>query len=108
MWYRSWGQVNAVQNDCLSFPFRTFSAQLTGLEDGQYEIHYYYHGATSGMSTNGTAMNDLAGGSAEALTAQGTNWDIATGVTVTGGQMNIFDATCGSDGLSGIQLVRVP
>jgi hypothetical protein len=99
---------DAVVNDDLFFPPEAFSATLTGLLDGQYDVYFYYHGATAGMSVNGTAMNNLAGGSADALEDQGTNWDVTTGVTVTGGTLTITDANGGTDGLSGIQLVHVP
>lgn len=99
---------DAVLNRFL-FPPEAFSATLTGLEDGQYDLYYYYHSATSGMTVNGTAMNNLAGGSPDALEEQGTNWDVTRGVTVTGGTLTITDADGNPDeGLSGIQLVHVP
>lgn len=100
---------DAVVNDD-DPPFGSaFSATLTGLQDGQYDVYYYNHSATSGMSVNGTAMNNLAGGSPDALEDRGTNWDVTTGVTVTGGTLTIIDADGGFfDGLSGIQLVHVP
>ena len=98
---------DAVVNE-MGPPGTAFSAALTGLQDGQYEVHYYYHNSTSGMTINGVAMNDLAGGSADSFTAQGTNWDVATGVTVTGGTLTITDDGAGLEGLSGIQVVHLP
>lgn len=97
---------DAVVND----PFGpAFSATLRGLPDGRYRVYYYYYSATSGMSVNGTAMNNLAGGSPDALEAQGTNWDVTSGVKVTGGTLTIIDADGGLlEGLSGLQLVHAP
>lgn len=97
---------DSVVNNTLSFPSVAFSVTMTGLQDGQYDVYYYFHGATSGMSMNSTAMTDLSGGSADALGLQGTNWNVMTGVTVIGGTLTITDADGGMDGLSGIQLVR--
>ena len=99
---------DAVVNDSLLPPFTPFSATLTGLANGQYDVYYYFYGATSGLTVNGTAMNNLAGGSADALGAQGTNWDVTRGVSVTAGTLTITDTSAtDSNGLSGIQLVRV-
>ena len=87
-----------------------FSVALTGLQDGQYTVYYYSNsGGISGMTINGTATNNLAGVSgADSLGVQGTNWDIATGVTVTSGTLTITDTSLDNDGLSGIQLSRMP
>lgn len=85
-----------------------FSAALSSLQDGEYEVHYYFYHTASGMTMNEIAMNDLAGGSADGLTAQGTNWDVVTGVTVTGGTLTIMDDGAGFEGLSGIQVVHLP
>lgn len=81
-----------------------FSASITGLEDGQYDVYYYFHSATAGMTANGTAMDDLAGGDPDALGSEGSNWDVVA-VTVTDGTLTISDSSAASDGLSGIQIV---
>jgi hypothetical protein len=83
-----------------------FSVAVTGLPNGVYDVYYYYHGATSGLSLNSMPMADLAGGSADALGSEGTNWDVMR-TTISGGTLTIADSTPASDGLSGIQIVFV-
>ncbi len=99
---------DSVVNNNSNPPFDPFSATLTGLQDGQYTVYYYYHSPTFGLKINGTAVTKLTGGSPDSLGAQGTNWSIATGVTVTGGTLTIVNDYTDYDGLSGIQLWRVP
>jgi hypothetical protein len=96
-------------NDDFDLPPVAFSATLTGLANGEYTVYYYHFAATSGLEINGAPMNDLAGGSADALGAQGSNWD-AVQVTVTGGSLEIVDTTPDFDtaGLSGIQILMGP
>lgn len=82
-----------------------FSAILTALADGEYEL-YYYSNNTSGLTANGTLLDNLAGGSIDNIGPQGTNWDVAT-VTVSGGLLEILAPNqIRSNGLSGIQLVQ--
>jgi len=98
---------DSIVNDGVRPPTIAFSATLTGLADGEYTVYYYHFAATSGLTINSSPMSDLAGGSADALGAQGTNWD-AVQVSVAGGTLQIVDTTPESDfaGLSGIQMVR--
>ncbi len=81
------------------------SVTLTALPDGVYDVYYYFYGATSGLSMNSVAMANLAGGSADTLGNEGTNWDVLR-TTVSGGALSI--TASGSDSLSGIQIVFVP
>lgn len=80
---------------------------FSGLQDGNYTA-YYYSGPSGirSLTINGAAASDLPGiGSADAIGAQGTNWNRAN-VTVVGGTLSFFsDTTSSADRLSGIQLV---
>ncbi len=82
-----------------------FSASITGLEDGQYDVYYYSSTRFYGMNANGTNMYDLSGGNYDTLGSEGSNWGVVT-VTVSGGTLTILDASPYQfEGLSGIQIV---
>jgi hypothetical protein len=104
--------ADAMMSNTVLPPMETFTCTIQGLPAGTYDVYYYFYGATSGFTLNGTPMTDLtADGTANArdnLGAQGTNWNVARVAILTGGEVVITDTTpTETTGLSGLQIVPV-
>jgi hypothetical protein len=91
-----------------------WSVTISGLDDGVYDIYYYaptYSGVDTGEFTvNGAAMANLNGNSwAGGPFVQGTSYDIAQQITVTGGELTLTQTSASTygHGLAGMQIVAV-
>jgi MYXO-CTERM domain-containing protein len=87
-----------------------WSVLFSNLDNGTYSLYYYAptNGAlsTGNFTANGVAISSIKGSSSATLN-QGTDWDVRSGIQVTGGSLLLTsDVLGGYEGLAGLQLVQ--
>jgi len=87
-----------------------WTAQFANVDDGIYDVYMYSAtnpiAPTGPFTVNGITVGSLNGNPSDSL-VQGEDWDVITGVTVSGGSLTLATnpPTSGCPGLAGVQIV---
>jgi len=101
-----------TQDNFFSISSRDWTAQFAKVDDGTYDVYVYSPTnpivPTGPFTVNGITVGSFIGNKSDSL-VQGQDWDVITGVTVSGGSLTLATnpPTSGFRGLAGVQIVSM-